>query len=300
MTPPLASHRGESLGAVRLSLREPPPLAWHALDPEQRLFFVGGRYTRVNAWCSALMGTLVAVAFYAALLPFRKEYLAVTFLDRGPIPYLIVWLSGWCLAILYLKWRKLALQARALQIAVLPDSHDFVLSPQSVDEVLLRVHQRMDDPRRFVLFHRIVTTLSNLRNLGRVNDVDDLLRNQAADDADALETSYSLAAGFIWAVPVLGFIGTVQGLSVAVGGFGSVLSHSSELTAIKDALRDVTGGLAVAFETTMQGLVAALVLQLVATALKKSEYEFLEACGDFCSTNIVGRLRLAPYDRESP
>jgi biopolymer transport protein ExbB/TolQ len=157
----------------------------------------------------------------------------------------------------------------------------------------------MDDPRRFVLFHRIVTTLSNLRNLGRVNDVDELLRNQAADDADALETSYSLAAGFIWAVPVLGFIGTVQGLSVAVGGFGAVLSTSSELSAVKGALRDVTGGLAVAFETTMQGLVAALVLQLVATALKKSEYEFLETCGDYCSTHIVGRLRLAPYDRES-
>jgi biopolymer transport protein ExbB/TolQ len=293
------SGRGMMPPATGFSPADTPPLEWHALDPEQRMFFVGGRFTRVNTWCSALTGTLAAVAFYAMLLPFRKEYLAETFLDRGPIPYLIVWLTGWCLAILFLKWRKLALQARSLEIVVLPESHDFVLSPQTVDDVLLRVHKRMDDPRRFVLFHRIVTTLSNLRNLGRVNDVDELLRNQAADDADALETSYSLAAGFIWAVPVLGFIGTVQGLSVAVGGFGAVLSTSSELSAVKGALRDVTGGLAVAFETTMQGLVAALVLQLVATALKKSEYEFLETCGDYCSTHIVGRLRLAPYDRES-
>lgn len=38
-----------------------------------------------------------------------------------------------------------------------------------------------------------------------------------------METSYALVQGFVWAIPVLGFIGTVVGLSQAIGGFTAVL-----------------------------------------------------------------------------
>jgi hypothetical protein len=54
----------------------------------------------------------------------------------------------------------------------------------------------------------------------------------------------------------------------------------------------------VAFETTLQGLVAALVVQLMLTGLKKSEEEFLDACQEYCVRNIVGRLRLIMYESE--
>jgi biopolymer transport protein ExbB/TolQ len=147
-----------------------------------------------------------------------------------------------------------------------------------------------------VLLNRIRTALANLKNLGRVADADEILQSLAANDESGMETSYSLLHGFVWAIPVLGFIGTVQGLSQAVGGFGSVLSNSGELAQIKEALRDVTAGLAVAFETTMQGLVAALCIQLAMTAIKKSEEEFLDACVEYCSHHIVGRLRLMPFE----
>ena len=115
------------------------------------------------------------------------------------------------------------------------------------------MHERVDDPRQFVVFHRITTALSNLRNLGRVTDVGDILRSQAETDESAMETSYSLLQGFVWAIPVLGFIGTVEGLSVAIGGFGGVLASSSDFEQIKVALRGVTGGLSTAFETTLHG-----------------------------------------------
>ena len=38
-----------------------------------------------------------------------------------------------------------------------------------------------------------------------------------------METSYSVINAFVWAIPVLGFIGTVLGLSQAIGQFGGVL-----------------------------------------------------------------------------
>jgi len=267
-------------------------LSWFREDPEQRLAFSGGRFTRVNTWCAALIGGLLSAAFYGLLVPLKDAYFAVTFTERGYVPYAIVVLTFWSLAIIGLKWLKLRLQRKALRLRVVPDDPQWVLSPSNVDVVTRRMDQVVDDPRKFLLFNRIDFALSNLRNLGRVTDVDEILRSQAANDESGMETSYSLLHAFIWAIPVLGFIGTVEGLSKAVGGFGRVLAASSELSQIKDSLNDVTRGLSVAFETTLQGLLAALAIQLIVTALKKSEEEFLDESSEYCSRNIVGRLKL--------
>ena len=260
------------------------------------MLFRGARFTRVNSWCSMFLGALMTVGFYLLLLPVPENIIAASFTQRGEIPYLIALFSFWSLAILWLKWQKLRLQQRALKFIVVPDDPEFVLTPQSVDDVYHRMYASVDDVRHFVVFNRIATALSNLRNLGRVTDVDEILRSQAEGDESSMETSYSLLQGFVWAIPVLGFIGTVEGLSIAISGFGNVLGASSDFSQVKDALKGVTGGLSIAFETTMQGLVAALVIQLTLTALKKSEEEFLDACSEYCSKHIVGRLRLMPFE----
>ena len=97
---------------------------------------------------------------------------------------------------------------------------------------------------------------------------------------------------------MLGFIGTVLGLSSAIGSFGAVLQTADDLSQIKSALQDVTGGLATAFETTLQALVAALFVQLLLTFLKKSEQEFLDACSEYCTRHVVNKLRIMPYQQE--
>ena len=253
--------------------------------------FRGARFTRVNSFCALLIGLLLTVGFYVLLLSAPGNMIAASFTQRGEIPYLIAIFAFWSLAILWLKWLKLRFQRRALQRVIVPEDPEFVLTPQSVDDVYHRMYEAVDDVKHFVVFNRIATALSNLRNLGRVADVDEILRSQAQNDESSMETSYSLLQGFVWAIPVLGFIGTVQGLSIAIGGFGSVLGGTNDFSQVKDSLKGVTGGLSIAFETTMQGLVAALIIQLILTTVKKSEEEFLDACSEYCSKHIVGRLR---------
>jgi biopolymer transport protein ExbB/TolQ len=190
------------------------------------------------------------------------------------------------------KWCKLRLQRRALRYHVMPEDPAFVLSAATVDPVLARVYSTVDDPRNFVLFNRIVVALSNLRNLGRVTDVDEILRSQAAQDESSVETSYSLVQGFVWAIPVLGFIGTVLGLSSAIGQFSGVLGGATDVEQISQSLKGVTAGLATAFETTLLALVAALVIQLLITVLRKGEEEFLDEAMDYGLRFVVGRLRI--------
>jgi len=273
-----------------------PPLSWTLSDPEQRLSFRGGRFTRVNGYCALLIAAVATTAFYGMISLVSESYFATMFTDRGPVPYVIAVFFFWSLAILTLKWLKLRLQRRALKHIVVPDDPSFVLSPKTVDDVNAKVYSTVDDPKHFVLFNRIVIALSNLQNLGRVTDVDEILRSQASHDESALETSYAMVQGFVWAIPVLGFIGTVQGLSGAIGGFGRVLASTTEIEQIKGSLQSVTGGLSIAFETTLEGLVAALFVQLILVALKQAEEEFLDNCSEYCVRHVVGRLRLMPYE----
>jgi biopolymer transport protein ExbB/TolQ len=282
-----------------------PPLSWARHDIEQRLGFRGGRFTNVNNWLALLLATAASVLFYVAVM-FGSQYsfsryltgITSSFTQRGPTPYVIVFFAWWALAILFLKWRKLTFQRRSLKYDVVPQDHDFVLSVRTADQVIERIHSVVDDPRHFVLFNQIMVALSNLKNLGRVTDIDEILRSQGSHDESAMETSFALTRGLIWAIPVLGFIGTVLGLSEAIGGFSSVLATTADVSLVLDALKVVTAGLATAFETTLQALVAALAIQMLLTFQKKAEEEFLDSCSDYCLRRIVSRLRVMPYEQE--
>jgi biopolymer transport protein ExbB/TolQ len=272
------------------------PLSWARRDIEQRIGFHGGRFTRASNLLTCLIALVLTAAFYTALIPLQGTYFGDMFTQRGPTQYPTVFLSFWSLAILFIKWRKLALQRQALTYQIVPTEHDFVLSSTTVEQVTQRIHATVDDPRCFVLFNRIAIALSNLRNLGQVTEVDSILNSLAEQDEDSLETSYSLISGFIWAIPVLGFIGTVLGLSEAISAFGAVLGDVTELSQITTALKGVTAGLSTAFETTLAALVAAMFVQLGLTYLKTREQEFLEDCSEYCLRNVVSRLRILPFE----
>lgn len=132
--------------------------------------------------------------------------------------------------------------------------------------------------------------------MGRISDLDEVLRGRAESDEAAAESSYTIIRGLIWSIPVLGFVGTVIGLSVAIGSFGSVLQASSNLDGIKSSLSDVTAGLATAFETTLQALIAALFIQLLMTFVRRAEESMFDRFNEYCERQIISRLRLSSAD----
>lgn len=275
---------------------EIPRISWHRSDIEQVLFFSGARFTRVNTPLSFLVAILLSCFFYILIL-LAPAFFRTKFVDQGWIPYATVFLAAWSVAILFLKWRKLRMQQRCLRFSVIPHHPDFVLSPATVDQVVEQIRFMVDDPRQFILFNRIEVALGNLKHLGRVTDVDEILRSQAEADEAISESSYMLLTGFLWAIPILGFIGTVLGLSIAIGEFGTVMANGDTgPDSLLPALRQVTAGLAIAFDTTLVALIFALLIQLTVTFVKKAEQEFLDSCSEYCTRNIVNRLRLLPYN----
>lgn len=271
-------------------------LSWDASDIEQRLFFTGGRFTQVNTLLSFLLAVAMSAAVYTLLLIVPRNIVSEKLIGQGMIPYSIVFFTAWSVVILGIKRFKLGLQRRCLKMDVAPeDDSGFVLSPTSAELVTNRMFLLVDKPEQFLLFNRISIALSNLKNIGRVSDVDEILRNEAETDEAAMDASYVLLSGLIWAIPILGFIGTVLGLSIAIGKFGGVIGSSGDTAQILPALQEVTGGLGLAFDTTLEALLAALAIQMMTIFVRKSEQEFLLDCTRYCTKNIVNRLRLLPY-----
>ena len=120
--------------------------------------------------------------------------------------------------------------------------------------------------------------------------------NQAVDQANALLNSslelslhetdlrYSMIRYVIWAIPTLGFIGTVIGISLALAYAGSVDLQDPSL------LSELTKRLAVAFNTTLLALVMSAVLVLIQHVVQAYEERSLNQAGEYCLDNLINRL----------
>jgi biopolymer transport protein ExbB/TolQ len=283
----------------------PDLLAWSKDDIENRFGFKGGRYTSVNHAFAFLIGALLTGILYALMLfvfihlPGVSKVATIYMRPTNQfavIPATFFFFGG--LAILFLKGKKIQFQQRALKLSAVPAEPEFILTETTAATVLARIHSLVDHPRHFVLLNRIDRALSNFKNIGQVNDVSAILRAQAQNDEDQVASSYTVVNGLVWAIPVLGFIGTVLGLSLAIGRFTQTLQAAGDLTLIRASLQGVTGGLATAFESTLVALTFTLILQLVITFQQKREMAFLDECNDYCHSHIVSKLRLA--DRQLP
>jgi biopolymer transport protein ExbB/TolQ len=275
-------------------------LSWHRSDPERRLKLQAGRFTDVNVVLSLALGCVAAILVYVLIYGVELvagqggllHGLTVKFTQRGWIPYFIVWLFCWGMAILALKRLKLGVQRRALTLAVIPQEHGFMLTPETAAAALERMERIVDNPRHFLLLNRIEIAVSNLRNLGAVSEVSTILTSQAKLDEDQVAGSYNFVNAFIWAIPILGFIGTVLGLGDAMHGFASTVDRGRDLDGIRGSLTEVVTGLATAFDNTFIGLVAAVLLQAGVTFSRRHETRFLDDCNEYCQQHIVAKLRL--------
>lgn len=275
-------------------------LNWNRRDPEAKIGITSSKFTAVNNIYSLFVGLCLTGVFYALLYPLwqMKRFPFVDmFFHGGPenrsyVPYFTVVLSMWCLAFILIKLKKIKVQKAALNISIIPDDPQFVLSPDNSASVLFNIESQVYNAGKYIVFNRIQKALSNLKNIGRVSDVSSVLKDIASADESFIESTYILSKGLIWAIPVTGFIGTVLGLSQAVGGFGKVLASGADLDTLKNALSGVTGGLAVAFETTLIALIAALFLQLLLTLVMQKEETLMEECSQYCYRNLISKLKL--------
>ncbi len=82
---------------------------------------------------------------------------------------------------------------------------------------------------------------------------------------------YVLPRYINWAIPILGFIGTVLGISLAADGIQSIISSRGSLADLSSELGQAIAPLGIAFDTTLIALSLSVFLTLLQTALQRWE-----------------------------
>ena len=248
--------------------------------------------TNVSVLLSGAISLGLTVAFYVALFPLAQAdmYLGDLFVERGWVPYATTFLFFWAMVILYLKSRKLRRQRDALLFDVLPMDLSQEITPQNVDRFIEHVQGLPVQSGESFLVTRVQRGLEHFRVRRSNPEVANTLSSLSDIDAGTVDSSYALLKVFIWAIPILGFIGTVIGISDAVAGFAGNLDSSTDPNALKASLNNITGGLATAFDTTLIALVMSMMVMFPASSMQKSEEDLLGAIDEYCNENLIKRL----------
>ena len=231
-----------------------------------------------------LWGGAMTVGFYQMIpyFPANREMLERYFCAHW-LEYCIAGMFFLGLAILILKYLKLGPEKASLQAE---DLRGADLSPT---DVATEMADRLDAHlmtlpsawRDSYLVRRIADACAYVRGRGSVEGLEDHLKYLADQSFNRADDSMGLVRNVNWAVPILGFLGTVVGITLAIA---HVAGNPEQLTS---SLSEVTAGLAVAFDTTALSLSLSLVLVFFQHVVSQTEKQVLARVEDFASQRLV-------------
>jgi biopolymer transport protein ExbB/TolQ len=221
------------------------------------------------------------------ILSIHQGYLA-----GHPIEYTTTTLFFIGLAILVIK---------ALELAYQPWPHsesDLLLGPvveggqpvDTVDTLVSRLDGLPSGRHNPMLVERLREALDRARRRGSSDRLDDDLVYLADREADRLHESYDLFRVVIWAIPILGFLGTVVGIIMAV----AKMSPST----IEQSMPAMIQALSVAFATTAQSLSLSIVLMFGKYRVGRVESRLLAEVDQYADDELLGRFEHAASGAE--
>jgi biopolymer transport protein ExbB/TolQ len=255
------------------------------------------KYTNVPLLPSAITAvaggslTLGVVFLLKTTLP----YLYGLIYERGSIQFLTIYAFWFALGMLYFKFRMLQKERSAFELPYVKSftaGRDVVGSKTILAQHLLLEENLDVQQKDLLLINRINKGIKQLKISNTPAEVASVLSTVAATDSAIIDSSYVLIKFMIWIIPILGFLGTVIGMSQAIGSFNFVLQGIKEVgfQGMQQGLGQVTAGLAVAFDTTFLALVLSAAINFGANVIQKREEDLLSDVEDFTTENIVNKL----------
>ncbi len=213
--------------------------------------------------------------------PFVLRYFA-----QHPVEYVETAMFMLGIAALILKALDIRAQRKTSVEPILPKS-TAAGEPAETASTLQSVLDRL--PRwqqTHVLVGRLRKGLLHVERAGSAEKLDDELKYLADEDADRAHASYGLVRLIIWAIPILGFLGTVIGIALAMGKLSP--------QALDTSLPEVMASLTIAFDTTALALSLSIVLFFGQFAVDRYEQGLLDRVNEQVAEELLGRFERVP------
>jgi hypothetical protein len=223
------------------------------------------------------------------LILFHKGPLHNTFLYRYiERPVEGVELIMFCCAVSALgaKFVQSLVEARAFGSDVLPPWNGKAVPVGEAANLLSSLHCLPKRLQNTFLVQRVRAVLDFLCQRGSADELDDQMRALLDSDAVVLEGSYALTRFITWAIPILGFLGTVLGITDAISG--------ATPEVLEKNMSHVTDGLSYAFDATALALSLTMITMFCSFLVERREQGILEAVDREVERQLAHRfLRVA-------
>lgn len=190
------------------------------------------------------------------------------------------------MAALFLKLWNLLGQYSWLGRISLPEPGDASQSVEECSAMLDSLEKLPHKARESYLGRRLREGLEHVERNMSASGLDEELKYLSDLDAARQQDAYGLSRIVIWAIPMLGFLGTVMGITQALGGLDTKQLAVDPETAMKSLL----AGLYVAFDTTAEALSLSMVLMFVQFLIDRIDSQLLAAVDSKVSEELSGRF----------
>ena len=136
----------------------------------------------------------------------------------------------------------------------------------------------------------VLAALHRFHATASIQDASNAVKERAEIAADQLDSSLSLIRYIAWAIPAIGFVGTVRGI-------GDALSFAEQ--AIKGDISALTANLGLAFNSTFVGLMLCIVLMYVLHVVQSQQEAFIIETQTYCRDKLIDVMKVPTKEESS-
>ena len=191
-------------------------------------------------------------------------------------------LMFWALAIMGYKTVKIGHERRLLEVDLVPVAEGMRILPEDTREFARQVQALPDDRRQMLLPRALLGALRRFSSTRNIQDVSTSTHTICESEADRLESELSMIRYISWAIPSIGFIGTVRGI-------GEALAQADK--AVKGDIAGVTASLGVAFNSTYIALLISIFLMFLVHQLQLTQERFVYDTENYCDDKVIRHMK---------
>jgi len=134
----------------------------------------------------------------------------------------------------------------------------------------------------FLLPRAILLALHRFESTRNIQDVASATHTLCESESERLDSELAMVRYIAWAIPSIGFIGTVRGI-------GQALSQAHK--AVQGDITGVTESLGTAFNSTLIALLISIVVVFVVHQLQQSQERLVLDTENYCDQRLIRHMR---------
>jgi len=188
----------------------------------------------------------------------------------------------WALAIMGYKATLALREQRLLDEDLVPLAEGTRILPEDVREYARQLQSLPEPDRRSLAPRALLAALHRFGATGNIQDVSVTARGVCEAESERLESELSMVRYIAWAIPSIGFIGTVRGIGDALGK-----AHQ----AVEGNIQGVTISLGTAFNSTFIALLISIVLMFLLHRLQLQQERLVLDTETYLDEHLIRHLR---------